>query len=73
MGRGRPKKTTCKRGHDTPDGSAKCIPCRRLRERLKYETNKDYREGKKLQTRTYKRKFRDENGFWQAELYRHKT
>jgi hypothetical protein len=65
-----PKLTRCKRGHDLVDKPRPCIPCCRLRERLKYETNPTFREAKKKQTREYKRAFREKNGFWQAELYR---
>jgi hypothetical protein len=65
-----PKLTHCKRGHELAGKPKPCVPCRRLRERLRYKENAEFREAKKKQTREYKRAFREQNGFWQAELYR---
>lgn len=59
---GRPRKPFCKRGHFREKGT-QCIPCRRLRERLKYRRNTDFREAKKAYQRQWRADFLFANGY----------
>lgn len=68
---GRPVQKFCKRGHERLPRTKFCIECRRFRENLKYQSDPEWREKKKARVNAQRRKFREENGFWQAELYRY--
>lgn len=44
---GRPRQSMCKRGHFRVPGMRQCIPCRRLRERLRYRRDEEFRQKKR--------------------------
>ena len=74
---GRRKVTHCRKGHAFDEGNTivtnygarKCRYCLNRRIRLRYETNTAFRERKKASVIAYKRKFREQNGFWPDALY----
>lgn len=66
---GRPKSTHCKRGHPRVVGEKSCYACRLMRQRWKYELNKEFRERKRAYARQYRREFFAKNGFWSSSLY----
>lgn len=70
---GRPRSTHCKRGHERVPGEYCCLKCRRYRERLRYDTNPDFRQKKIDYAVQWKRAFVEANGFHYSELYDRKA
>lgn len=66
---GRPKSAYCKRGHARIRGQKRCVLCRRYRDRLKYQTNADFKRRKIEYQRQWRKDFFVENGYWASKLY----
>ncbi len=64
---GRPRSTHCKRGHERDRAEASCVPCRRMRERWKYEANSELRAKKCAYQSQWRKDFFAKNGFHASE------